>query len=134
MTTRAKNRTLIGGILIGVIALAATLLPTLASTGREGVRELRIVARDMSFYVDGQTEPNPTITFKPGERVRLFLRNEDPGMQHDFAVKAWAVGTRLLDDRGQQDSITFQVPDARGTAAYHCTPHSKMMSGTLRIE
>lgn len=134
MTTRAKKRTLVGGIVIGVVALAATLLPMLASNGREGVRELRIVTRDMSFYVEGQAEANPTITFKAGERVKLVLRNEDPGMKHDFAVTAWGVGTKLLEDRGEEDAITFQVPGARGTAAYHCTPHAKMMSGTLRIE
>lgn len=134
MTTRGKNRAVAGGIIIAVVALVATLLPMLASSGREGVREIRIVARDMSFYVDGQAEPNPTITFRAGERVKLVLRNEDPGMSHDFAVKAWSVGTKLLEDRGEQDSISFTVPEARGTTAYHCTPHSKMMSGTLRIE
>jgi plastocyanin len=134
MTTRAKKRTLVGGVVIGVAALAATLLPMLASNGREGVRELRIVTRDMSFYVEGQAEANPTITFKAGERVKLVLRNEDPGMKHDFAVAAWSVGTKLLDERGEEDAITFQVPASRGTATYHCTPHAKMMSGTLRIE
>jgi plastocyanin len=134
MTTRAKKRTLVGGILIGVAALAATLLPMLASNGREGVRELRIVARDMSFYVEGQAEANPTIMFKAGERVKLVLRNEDPGMKHDFAVTAWSVGTKLLEERGEEDAITFQVPASPGTATYHCTPHAKMMSGTLRIE
>jgi plastocyanin len=134
MTIRAKNRTFVGGIVIGIAALAATLLPMLASNGREGIRELRIVTRDMSFYVDGQTEPNPTITLRAGERVKLVLRNEDPGMKHDFAVKAWAVSTKLLEDRGEEDSVTFRVPDTRGTATYQCTPHAKMMSGTLRIE
>jgi plastocyanin len=134
MTTRAKNRTLVGGILIAVVALAATLLPMLASTGREEVRELRITTRDMSFYVDGSAEPNPAITFKAGERVKLVLRNEDPGMSHDFVVKAWSVSTKLLEDRGEQDTISFTVPATPGTTTYHCTPHSKMMSGTLRIE
>lgn len=134
MTIQAKNRTFVGGIIIAVAALVATLLPMVASSGREGVREIRVVTRDMSFYVDGEAEPNPVITFRAGERVKLVLRNEDPGMSHDFAVKAWSVGTKLLEDRGEQDTITFTVPDARGTTTYHCTPHAKMMSGTLRIE
>ena len=134
MTIRAKNRAVAGGIIIAVVALAATLLPMLASSGRDEVRELRVVARDMSFYVDGLSEPNPAITLKAGQRVKLVLRNEDPGMSHDFAVKAWSVGTRLLEDRGEEDTITFTVPGTPGTATYHCTPHSKMMSGTLRIE
>lgn len=134
MTIRAQNRAVLGGIVIGAAALVATLLPMLASSGREGVREVRLVARDMSFYLEGQPEPNPTLSFKSGERIKLVLRNEDPGMSHDFAVQAWTVGTRLLEDRGEQDAITFQVPDVQGTTTYHCTPHAKMMSGTLRIE
>ena len=116
------------------VAVVLTLLPMLASTGGDAVRELHVVTRDMSFYVDGYSEPNPTITVKAGEKLRLVLRNEDAGMSHDFAVKSWSVGTKLLEDRGQEDAITFQVPGERGTASYTCTPHSRMMSGTLRVE
>ena len=88
----------------------------------------------MTFYVEGQSEPNPTIVLRPGEQVRLRLRNDDAGMRHDFAIKAWAVATGVLEDRGQEDTIVFRVPETKGTTAYTCTPHSKMMSGTLRVE
>jgi plastocyanin len=40
----------------------------------------------------------------------------------------------MLANRGDQDSLEFRVPSVRGTETYRCTPHSKMMSGTIRIE
>jgi plastocyanin len=95
---------------------------------------VKLVVRDMAFYVDGNAEPNPTLVLKAGEHVQLHLRNEEPGMRHDFSIRAWDVATRLLEDRGQEDTITFQVPETRGTTTYVCTPHPKMMTGTLRIE
>ena len=134
MTVRAKNRVLVAGIIIGVVALAASLLPMLASSEPDPVREIRVVVRDMAFYVDGGVEPNPTITVRAGEQVRLRLRNEDAGMRHDFAIKEWTVGTKVLEERGEEDSIRFRVPDQQGTQKYQCTPHSTMMSGTIRVE
>ena len=127
----------IGGGLIAIVAMLATLLPmgaTSATSTSSDPRVVKLVVRDMAFYVEGHAEPNPTLVLKAGERVELRLRNDEPGMRHDFAIKAWDVGTRLLEDRGQEDTITFRVPETRGTTTYTCTPHAKMMSGTLRIE
>jgi plastocyanin len=134
MTIRARNRILMGGGIIGILALAATLLPMIASSGSDDVREIRLVVRNMSFYVEGQMEPNPTLTVRAGEQVRLVLRNEEPGMRHDFAVGAWAIRTRMLADRGEADTVTFRVPAERGEQTYQCTPHAKMMHGTIRVE
>jgi plastocyanin len=134
MTVRARNRTIAGGLIIGVIALAVSLLPMMASPADSPVREVRLVVRGMTFYVEGQTDPNPAIALRAGEQVRITLRNEDAGMRHDFAIKAWSIATRTLDDRGQATAITFRVPDEKGTQTYFCTPHSTMMQGTLRIE
>ena len=134
MTTQRKNRITIGGLMIGIAALAATLLPMLASNGSDDVREIRFVVRDMTFYLEGQPEPNPTLAVRAGEQVRLVIRNEDPGMRHDFVVQAWQVGTRLLVERGEEDTITFRAPSERGDQTYLCTPHAKMMRGTIRVE
>jgi plastocyanin len=134
MTIRAKNRVLIVGSVIGVLALAVSLLPMLASSNPDPVRELQIVVRGMAFYVDGGAQPNPAITLRAGEQVRLRVRNEDAGMRHDFAIEAWTLGTRMLEDRGEEDVITFRVPDQRGTLSYQCTPHAKMMAGSIRVE
>jgi plastocyanin len=134
MTIRAKNRITIAASLIAVAALAATLLPMLASSGSDGVHEIRLVVRDMSFYVEGDPKPNPTLSVRAGEQVRLVVRNDDAGMRHDFAVAAWQVATRMLEDRGEQDTITFRAPAERGDQTYQCTPHAKMMRGTIRVQ
>ena len=88
----------------------------------------------MAFYVDGQPEPNPTITLRAGEQVRIRLRNEEAGINHDFAIQAWDVGTRLLADSLQEDTIVFRAPRTKGTQVYQCTPHAEMMRGTIRVE
>jgi plastocyanin len=125
---------LIAGAIIGMAALAATLLPMIASSGSEGVREIRLVVRNMTFYVEGEMEPNPTLIVRAGEQVRVVVRNDEPGMRHDFAVRAWDIGTRMLEDRGEAATVTFRVPAARGDHTYLCTPHEKKMRGTIRVE
>jgi plastocyanin len=55
-------------------------------------------------------------------------------MDHDFSVPDWAVRTRLIEDVGE-DVVTFTVPDGRrAPATYACTPHSKMMRGTVEVD
>jgi hypothetical protein len=134
MTIRAKNRVTVAGIVVSIVALLATLLPMVASSEQSTAREIRIVVRDMAFYVEGNNQPNPAIVLRAGEQVRIRLRNDDPGMRHDFAIRAWTIATRVLEDRGQEDEIVFQVPAERGAQSYQCTPHAKMMSGEIRIE
>lgn len=123
--------------LMGLVALAAAAAAVVAS--QEGARapgavhEIRLVVRDMSYYVDGSPEPNPTLQVRRGERVSLRLRNEDPGMIHDFAVAAWNVGTPPLA-AGEEARLDFAVPDHAGAAAYACTPHGQIMRGTMTAE
>jgi len=124
---------LIAVAVIGLGILTTTLLPMVASSQTDGVHEIRLVVRAMNFYVEGESQPNPTLSVKAGEQVRLVLTNDDPGMSHDFVVDAWAVGTRILADRGQEDAITFRAPSAPGEQVYHCTPHAQMMRGTIRV-
>lgn len=114
-----------------VVAGAALLLPRIASTRGE-VREVTLVARDMTYYIEGQEEPNPSLRFRAGEQVRLTFRNEDDGMEHDFAIPGWNVGTKLIDGKGQ-DVVSFRVP-AKGTGSYACTPHTEMMNGQVIVE
>ena len=124
-------------VLIGVAALGAAALPrgaVIVPAGDPAPREIRIVVKDMTFYVDGQDMPNPMLRVNAGEQVRITLRNEDAGMTHDFAVASWKVGTRALMDKGEEDALVFRVPYQRGTTAYHCTPHSEMMRGTIQVE
>ena len=133
-TGRARKGVLVTGIVVAVAVVAMTLLPMLASSSAGDLRTIDIVVRDMAFYVDGGKTPNPELTFRAGERVRVRVRNEDAGMRHDFTIKAWTVSTKMLEDRGEEDAIEFQVPEAAGTGSYTCTPHPKMMTGTIRVE
>ena len=72
--------------------------------------------------------------FVAGEQVSLTLRNEDPGMSHDFNIRSWSVGTKILEGKGQ-DTITFRVPARSDTPTeYTCTPHSAMMTGSVVVE
>jgi len=134
MTKRSKNSMLIAVAVIGLGILGVTLLPMLASSQTDDVHEIRLVVRAMNFYVEGESQPNPTLNVRAGEKVRLVLKNEDPGMQHDFVVEAWDVATKILEDRGQQDSITFKAPSIPGDQVYHCTPHAQLMRGTIRVQ
>lgn len=134
MSTRARNRVFVAVIAVAVAAFAATVLPTIASSDAPAVRDINIVVRDMAFYVDNASGPNPVITLRAGERVRVHVRNQDAGMRHDFTITAWTVSTKMLEERGDEDVVEFQVPDARGPQTYQCTPHPKMMTGTVRVE
>jgi plastocyanin len=133
MTIRARNRAIGAGTIVAAIAIAATLLPTIASSELDKRRDVHLVIRDMAFYLDGVGEANPTLTFRRGERVRLILKSEDAGMEHDFVVSNWKVATRPIQGRGEQ-TLTIKIPKRVGTDTYFCTPHAGKMRGTIVVE
>lgn len=115
-----------------LVALAV-IVPRVVSSSSDSVREIHLVARDMTYYLDGQDDPNPTLHMSRGEHVRIRLSNRDPGMSHDFGVRAWKKSTGLIG--APADAVVeFTAPDVPGDAAYACTPHGQMMRGTIRIE
>jgi plastocyanin len=114
----------VGAIVFGAIALSAR---------GPAPREIRVVVRDMNFYVDGRTDENPTLRLRAGETVRVVLRNEDEGMKHDFAIPGWNTATRRIES-GEEASVTFRVPDGAASQSYTCRPHSSIMQGTIQIE
>jgi len=127
------------GLLMLVVFCAAALVPRFAGDVLRGAgqapsaREIQLVVKEMTFYADGRAEPNPTLAARPGERIRLVLRNTDAGMSHDFAIRSWSVRTRLLKGKGE-DAIEFTVPNTRGVHVYNCQPHAEMMSGTIVVQ
>lgn len=131
MATRRYIRV---GIAAALLIVAAVLLPIIAaSSAADPVREIRLVARDMTYYLEGQDQPNPTLKLRAGERVKVLLRNEDEGMEHDFTVRAWDVGLGIVNGNGS-DAVTFTVPAQRGSHVYSCTPHPSSMRGTIEVE
>lgn len=118
-------------VLVGAATIAA-IVPR-AGLSRRPVQEIRLVARGMAYYVDGNSAPNPTLTVRRGEQVRIVLRNEDPGMIHDFTVPAWNAVTRRLN-AGEEAVLQFKAPEQPGLGAYSCSPHGELMRGTIRVE
>ena len=118
-------------VLVGAATIAA-IVPR-AGLSRRPVQEIRLVARDMAYYADGNSAPNPTLTVRRGEQVRIVLRNEDPGMIHDFTVPAWNAITRRLN-AGEEAVLQFKAPEQPGVGTYSCSPHGELMRGTIRVE
>lgn len=111
-------------LLLGAFAVALT---------RPAPREISLVVRGMAFYLEEGGLPNPTIQLNAGERVRIVLRNEERGIQHDFAAPAMRAA---LDPIGWNESagVTFVVPDTPGRYDYWCRPHMLMMRGKIIVE
>jgi hypothetical protein len=133
VTDKARNKAILVAAVLTAAAVVVSLLPMIASTSTDPIRDVRLITRDMTFYLEGSDEPNPTLTFRAGEQVRILLKNEDDGMDHDFSVPGWQVKTKLLTGRGE-DALVIQVPAKTGTEVYTCTPHAEIMTGTIRIE
>ena len=100
---------------------------------RPAPREITLVARDMAFYLSDGTQagPNPTLRLKVGEEVRIVLRNQDPGISHAFAVKAWKVA--LTPSHDEVGSILVRAPQRPGRYNYVCIPHSTLMAGVIEV-
>jgi plastocyanin len=126
------------GFIAAAMLLAVALLPIVGASGDRTAspapREIRLVAKDMSFYLEGQSTPNPTLRVRAGEQIRLVLRNETPGMSHDLVITPWQVQTPMLAKNGEEAAVSFRVPDRTGTETYNCTPHAVMMRGSITIE
>ena len=114
-----------------VAGLAAVAACAIALSARDSTaREIRIVARDMTFYLEGGTEPNPVLRVRRGEDIRIVFVNQDSGMKHDFTVPAWGLETPAVSGRGEA-TVNFRAPARPATGTYACTPHAAMMRGTI---
>jgi len=133
----SQNRfRLAGGIVVAMLLGAATIaaiLPRVPPSHADSVREIRLVARDMTYYVEGSTEPNPTLRVRRGEQLRIVLQNADKGISHDFAVPGWNTATRRIDGQGEA-SIELRAPEVAGQETYVCNPHGQMMRGSILVE
>lgn len=125
---------MIATVAMMTVGSAACMQSSASGNPSGGPRVIRIVARNMTFYLQDDNTPNPTLRVRAGEEVRLVLTNEEPGIDHDFTIRPWKVGTRLLNGKGE-DAIIFKVPAAPGSeTTYICSPHFGMMRGTILIE
>ena len=96
-------------------------------------REIVVIARGMTFVLGSDSgAPNPVIPLRAGEQVRLVLRNEAPGLLHDFHIPDWDVHVRQVRT-GESAEVTFTVPSTVGRYQYVCKPHSEMMKGFVEV-
>lgn len=87
----------------------------------------------MTFVLPRDREtPNPVIRVRPGEQIELTLRNEAPGLMHDFRIPSWKVSTAQIRG-GESASVAFVVPGELGRVEYHCGPHAAMMRGFIEV-
>lgn len=115
--------------------LATALVLVAAGLGLEAgpeAREVRLVARDMAFYLPGDDTPNPTLRFTPGERVRIVLENEDPGMVHDLVAAGLGVAMPLVEGGGSA-GVALRLPGTPGTHEYLCSLHPVLMRGLVEV-
>ena len=125
------------GAVIAVATLAVgavsffLLLPLTAST-RPAVRDITLVVRGMAFYLDGGSEPNPTIQVRTGETVQLTLLNRDPGLKHNLTIEALGLDMPHLETDASM-KVRLRAPSRPGRLPYVCAPHSEMMHGVIEV-
>jgi plastocyanin len=126
------KRKLVAALVMALVAVGGAVLAKVGARDDE-VREIRIVVRDMTFYLGATGAANPTLHLARGERVRLVLTNEDPGYSHNLIAPVLGVATPAIQ-HGRSQFVEVTVPDAPGVHSYTCGPHSEMMRGTIAIE
>src|SRR4029450_663641 len=83
-----------GRAIVSIVLAAGGVLAVSAQD--TAPRDVHMVVRNMTYYLAGGAEAKPTLRLRPGEKVRIVLRNEDAGMKHDFVVPDWAAATGLV--------------------------------------
>ena len=117
---------------LAVGAVSLLLLLPLAASTRTAVRDITLVARDMAFYLDGGSEPNPTIQVRTGETVQLTVLNRDPGLKHNLTIEALGLDMPLLETDASM-RVRLRAPSRPGHLPYVCAPHSEMMRGVIEV-
>ena len=114
-------------------ALIALVLFSAGCNSSDDPREVIIVARGMTFTLPSDPDTaNPVIHLRPGEVVTITLRNEAPGLMHDFRIPSWDVKTEQTRG-GESSSVAVTVPPQQGRYEYICGPHSEMMRGFVEV-
>ena len=128
--SKKMKRNLAGGSLLTVLItlLAATMIanPFSSSADATTPREIVLEARDLAF--DGD---NPTLYAEPGERIRLVVKNREPGVLHSITLPGIDSEVRHIE-YGQEISFEITVPQG-GTYEYICPQHAPKMRGKIVI-
>ena len=129
---RGARGAVTGVLLAGVVVVCLSILLPLTASTRPPVRDITLVARDMAFYLDGGSEPNPTIQVRTGETVQLTVLNRDPGLKHNLTIEALGLDMPLLETDASM-RVRLRAPSRPGRLPYVCAPHSEMMRGVIEV-
>jgi len=128
-----SKRALVLAVIASVMLIAGGLALLKGMAEDQPVHEVRLVVRNMTYFVEGSTDPNPTLRVPRGSRLRVVLTNDDAGYSHNLIVSALGVETPLIT-KGRSQAIEVRVPETPGVHAYSCGPHAAMMRGNIAIE
>ena len=126
------QRRLIGGVgMAAILTLfgGIVMLPlwSQSAVAANDAREIVLEARDLAFG-----DANPTLSFEPGERIRLIVRNSDIGVLHSIRLPGIDDIVRHIP-WDEQVVIEFTAPE-EGVFEYICPQHAPKMQGRIRIE
>jgi len=121
-----------GAAVVAVAVVSLGILVPLTVSTRPAVRDITLVTRDMAFYLEGDTVPNPTIRLEAGEEVRVILRNLDSGIAHNLAIEGWNLETDYLDG-DTSATLRLRAPERASSQTYVCVPHRGMMRGIIEV-
>ena len=114
-------------------ALVLIALAFMGGCAHRQARDVVLVATGMSFALaSAPGAANPALAFRPGERIRLTIKNEAPGLRHDVAIPAWNVATEQVGF-GETAQVIFTVPQTDGPAGLLIAARTpRMMRGRDR--
>ena len=127
--SKELKRSLIGG---SALAAIATLLVVVlafdpfSDAAAPAPRLIELTAQDAAF---GGT--NPTLDVRPGERIRLRIRNTDPGILHSISLPGIDPTVRHVAP-GRTIEFDVTVPQA-GSFEYVCPQHQPKMKGRIVV-
>ena len=129
--SKTMKRKLAGGsiatalLTLLIVTVLANPFATRGDTTPE-VREIVLEAKDLAFGGD-----NPTLHVKPGERVRLVVRNNDPGILHSISVPGIDSEVRHIK-YGEEVTVDLTIPES-GSFQYVCPQHAPSMQGRIVV-
>jgi plastocyanin len=97
------------------------------SGGEAPVRTVELHMRD--YFFNGE---NPTLVFRPGERVRFVVTNDEEGaITHNFQVETLRVPCGPPMTAGERREVVVTMPRS-GSFDYTCCTHPGM-GGKIEI-
>jgi len=128
--SKQMKRNLVGGagaaVLATLLVLSWIVAPFSSGGQPESVRQIVLEARDLAFG-----DRNPTLEFEPGERIRLVVRNNDPGVLHSITLPGLDSTVYHLKS-GDEVTLELIAPQA-GSFEYICPQHAPEMKGKIVI-